>query len=469
MSRGWHVLLIGVLCLGWSAPEPIRVEAMTVGNCRFGITAVHSVAGYDLSALGVSAFLDWGQRPPDAAPPGLEYVHVVRLRNAARQYVYDPAMPETQSVFESELRAAVAQYPGAAWLVGNEPDTAFETQDALTADQYAVAYRNAYRLIKSVDPTARVGIGTIVQPTPLRMMWLDLVWQAYRSRYKTAPPADFWSIHSFILREQAGDWGTGIPPGMEGATGELITLEQTDDLDLFAARLINFRRWLAEHGERNKPLWITEYGSLIPHDASGGHVTQPIDRAREYMIATFDLLREARDPEIGYPSDGGRLVQRWFWYSLNDDLWRFGGSLFDPETGRRTILGDAFAEYVTAVPLQPDLNLLKSSGAAIRVWPRNRGGNITATVIVSNSGTAATTTPLQITWFEGDPRIGGQPLAVPTVVNAPLPGCGSTVTASASFQPPADPRSELYVQLDSPDISQALVISLGRWKVRAMP
>lgn len=40
---------------------------------------------------------------------------------------------------------------------------------------YAAAYHALYYLIKQADPTARVIAGTIVQPTPLRLRYLDMV------------------------------------------------------------------------------------------------------------------------------------------------------------------------------------------------------------------------------------------------------------------------------------------------------
>ena len=365
---------------------------------------------------------------------------------------------------------AASQYPGRAWLVGNEPDTSFEGQDSLTPDEYALAYRNIYRLLKRVDPAAQVGIGTIVQPTPLRLQWLEAVWAAYRARYHTSPPSDFWSIHSFILREKQNDWGTGIPPGVEAAEGELYTIEQTDDLEIFKSRLLDFRRWLAAHGERGKAVWITEYGSLLPHDGRGGFVTQPMERVRDYMLATFDFLLGAQDPAVGNPHDDNRLVQRWFWYSLDDHLWRFGGSLFDPETGGRTLLGDAFAQYVAAVPAQPSVWLMRPSNGAIASWPRTRDGKLLARVTVINSGNAPTSGPLVIAWHNGDPLAGGQRLAE-SIIAAPLPGCGSTQTVSAWLSLPANLDGWLYAALApaGSDRDGLSVLPLSRWQLRPAP
>ena len=57
------------------------------------------------------------------------------------------------------------------------------------------------------------------------------------------------------------------------------------------------------------------------------------------MIVNFDYFLSARDADIGYPQDGGRLVQRWCWYSLADTRYPTG-NLMDPErAGRITSRG----------------------------------------------------------------------------------------------------------------------------------
>jgi len=72
-------------------------------------------------------------------------------------------------------------------------------------------------------------------------------------------------------------------------------------------------------------------------------------RAKAFMYASFDYFTTATDDDLGYPADGNRLVQRWAWYSLNDD--DFEGSpshhhLFDPG-GAITPLGIDYGNYVS--------------------------------------------------------------------------------------------------------------------------
>ena len=170
-----------LLALMFVSPAQARAaDTVVAGNCRFGVTLVTGSGRDILPELRVGAYLDWSLAPRDPPPQGVDFIHVVRLRNGERQFVYDPALPDVTAQFESSLQDAIKQYPGQAWLVGNEPDTTFETQDALTPDEDALAYGHVYQLIKSTDPTARVGIGTIVQPTPLRLRWLEKMWAAYQ-------------------------------------------------------------------------------------------------------------------------------------------------------------------------------------------------------------------------------------------------------------------------------------------------
>jgi hypothetical protein len=116
-------------------------------------------------------------------------------------------------------------------------------------------------------------------------------------------------------------------------------VDQHDDLDIFRQGILRFRQWMAAHGYRDCELAITEYGILMPADYGFGP-----ERVRNFMWATFDYFQTATDPQVGLPSDGDRLVQRWAWYSLYDP--RYGGSLADPGSGQLTDAGRDFAEYV---------------------------------------------------------------------------------------------------------------------------
>ena len=65
------------------------------------------------------------------------------------------------------------------------------------------------------------------------------------------------------------------------------------------------------------------------------------------MLGTFDTMLTATDPELGYPADDYRLVQRWAWFSLSDDTYPTG-NLIDWADGSLTPLGQSYARYVGA-------------------------------------------------------------------------------------------------------------------------
>ena len=263
--------------------------------------------------------------PPDEAA-GMAFVPMVRTPGGELK-----PPPEV-------LAQLVTQLPGRTWLIGNEPDVRW--QDNATPAEYAQAYHLAYTTIKQADPTASVAIGGVSQITPLRLAYLDQVLDAYQSLYGEAMPVDVWNMHAFVLQERAGDWGVDIPPGMTEVTeGQLWQIEDHADLALVEEQVRAMRRWMAAHGQREKPLWITEYGILMP--ASYGF---PPDVVGQFLVDSYDLFDGLRDPDLGYRADDDRLVQRWVWFSAGFDLYPTG-NLFHPD-GALTELMPVLARYL---------------------------------------------------------------------------------------------------------------------------
>jgi len=236
------------------------------------------------------------------------------------------------------IAAAAGARPGQTWLIGNEPDVRW--QDGATPEAYARAYHEAYTTILEADPTAQVGIGGLSQITPLRLAYLDRVWEHYRETYGAEMPVDVWTMHAFVLQEKAGEWGVDVPPGFEDVqTGELWTIEEHDDLALVEEQVRRLRGWMAAHGQQEKPLWVTEYGILMP--ASYGFDEA---RTRAFLFGSYDLFNRLRDPALGYAADDHRLVQRWVWFSAGYDLYPTG-DLFTRD-GQPTGLMDALSAYL---------------------------------------------------------------------------------------------------------------------------
>lgn len=237
------------------------------------------------------------------------------------------------------LTRLAAKYPGRAWIVGNEPDIA--TQDWATPAQYAATYHAVYEAIKQADASAMIVAGNISQVTTLRLRYLDAVLAAYRNRYGTPMPLDAWGVHVYILPEQSGGWGAGLPPGINdnGGDGVHWTVDQHDDLRIVATQLRAMRSWMANNGFANRPLWITEYGILMPREY--GYTPQ---RVAQYLSGSFDLFSNLCDEHFGLPTDGGRLVQRWNWFSTRAAQFP-AGDLFD-SAGRPTLVMHTLSQYL---------------------------------------------------------------------------------------------------------------------------
>ena len=323
---------------------------------RFGIAAPLGFSGYDIESINVRAALDWGAVRPFSLPQDVEYIHVLRVRDD----LYDGVL--------ASLTTLIPANPGEVWIIGNEPDTTYGNQDNLEAAVYAARYYVIATTIRDLDPTAKLAFGTIVQPTPVRIHYLELVLHELASEILSGSLdyalalIDIWSIHAFILNEEDGEWGTGLPPGYIDLTpgspdfwGEpfVINLYDTYSINLFTGFVNDFRVWMDSIGERNKPLWITEYGSLIPPidlPEPPTYATVSDENTTLYMVDTFDFLLSATDSSTGFPSDADHLVQRWFWYSLNDHRYSFGGSLFDPDNNKEiTLVGEAFRAYTNQI------------------------------------------------------------------------------------------------------------------------
>ncbi len=279
-------------------------------------------------------YLNWTAEPGTAWETleqglGMAFTPMVRLTDQGLQ-------PD-----ERTLMALARSHPGRVWLIGNEPDVRW--QDDATPEEYACYYYRAYQAIKAGDSTAQVAIGGLSQITPLRLRYLERVWTFYQEEYGREMPVDVWNMHAFVLPERADDWGVGIPPGFEGQVRQGVQwgVEDHDNLALVENQVRLMRQWMARHGQRDKPLYITEYGILLPPEY--GFDTYRVVR---FLVDSFDLFQRLQDPSLGYPTDQNRLVQRWNWFSAFDTLYH-NGNLFDAQ-GAPTPLMRALAGYLRA-------------------------------------------------------------------------------------------------------------------------
>jgi hypothetical protein len=160
-----------------------------------------------------------------------------------------------------------------------------------------------------------------------------------------------------------------VPKGISDDMNEGLRLSFADNasVPLFIEQVTNFRHWMKQHGYQEKPLIISEYGVLLPSnllgDGAGSEEAKILlgdQMVKDFMTGTYDWLISAIDPEIGMPADGNRLVQRWLWYSLNDQPYvnetgdGFNGSLFThDQPGELTQFGEAFRDYAWDLYAEP--------------------------------------------------------------------------------------------------------------------
>lgn len=312
-----------------NTPVPVTSSLIVPGyRARFGAAGGNSylVAAVD-AGLPVGTFMNWRVDPTQPLRYGVRFWHTVRL---------GPGGVRTNW---ADIDRVLAEQPGAVWVIGNEPDVV--VQDNLTPQEYARIFHTIVSYIKTRDPAAKIAIGGVSQPTPLRMAYLDVVLDTYQAEYGQPMPIDIWTVHAFVLREEAGTWGVGIPPGMSAAGARLYEVSDHGNLEIIKQNLVDFRAWMAARGYQERPLAITEYGIVMPHDYGF-----PPEMVADFMVRSFDYFVNAAN-STGYSADGGRLVQWWFWFSMYEAEEGYGtGNLYDAATGQLTPLGWTFTHYV---------------------------------------------------------------------------------------------------------------------------
>lgn len=464
---------------------------------RFGVT-VHAdqrIGDFDVTPLAAARYLNWRADLAPERPNAMGYYFVVRITEGGTQ----PG--------SNDLKLIAAANPGSTWVMGNEADVIW--QDNATPAAYARGYHSAYTAIKSADPRARFVMNGVGQVSPLRLAWMDQVWDSYYTTYGVEIPVDVWNIHTYIANEMHLEWGSEIPPGipnsvgfsshlgthwsqlaLPGASGGTVhqsktpgarayfafhgvwgavqlstgpdagiariyvdqnatpteeidlyaptpgtltrtysglaptpgpqgdrhnirvqvtgrrnpassdtwirvdamqapstqtlpggrfeensplramiisSVEDHDNMALIEQQIRQFRQWMANRGQRHKPLINTEHGILMTEDLGF-----PIGRVQAFMLNSFNrFLNDLVDPALGYPEDDNRLLQEWFWFALAVE--QFEGravqtGLYHPVTRAIKPLGQTFADYVQ--PLHQDyVDLALSSTTVTPYWP----------------------------------------------------------------------------------------------------
>ena len=343
-------------------------------------------SSHDASILNGGWYLNWWASPNPPHPGGAEYARVIIL---------DSNVPWCQAATEfsqvspnftgTALIENVELHPGALWIIGNEPDSLYNGHP-IQAELYAELYHYFYHTIKTTDPTAKISVAPIVQPSPLRMEYLDKVLNHYQVTFSETLKTDLWNIHFYNLNEgPCGSWGVAVPPDSSQSQGWSVPFSANAILDINDAEdnLRAFRQWMADNGFREVPLLISEYGVLPP--PSYGGFENPV--AAQFLTDSFNLFLTATDDQTGHPADGNRLIQMWNWFSSY--FAPYGGDLFEADNQNLTVIGDAFVAQTTAhftpyidLQMQPAATPFEPGASTIGAFVTNRG-TVTATGVVA--------------------------------------------------------------------------------------
>ncbi|MBN1953859.1 MAG: hypothetical protein JW900_02305 [Anaerolineae bacterium] len=436
-------------------PDPVVL-------CRYGVAVWPAyLSQFDIvDNLNVGWYLDFGAHLAPPGPPAVEFAFMVRLaqdRGGSDVCGPDYGYTVTPPLTDDGLGRMVDLNRGALWVVGNEPDRI--GQDGVCPQQYAEAYHDVYHFVKSRDPTARVAIAGLVEVTPGRLQYLDIAWDTYATRYGETMPVDVWTMHIYILSETGeGDahiaLGTdpdlAIPFSFDCADPASYCHAEHDDVALFVAQVVQMRTWMAQRGEQEKPLIITEYGILKPYhyptpenpegmcavtDCSGdfsewqycfcdenGETFHP-QRVVGFMHQTFDYLMSSTDVALGCPQDGYRLVQQWLWYSLATIApWDLGhaSNLMDPGGGYAvTAQGQGWQDYVQILGPMVNLFPVGELRSATYLPPGAGVVDVPLAVGVANNGETTLGRNVTVTFY----RDAGLSLPLGSTVIGDLPGC----------------------------------------------
>jgi hypothetical protein len=423
---------------------------------RFGVVVVRSFTGLPgfpgrladyagVEDLGIGWYSDWWRSTsPETFGGTMEYVQLLGTCTVPGYASWPPNW--------ASVTATARANPGSVWIIGNEPE--HRTQGGNTPEMYAVMYHEAYYFIKGVDPDAQIAIGGIVQPTPIRLQWLERCLAHYEKTYHEPMPVEIWNTHIQILCETC-TWGAGKPVGLEDQPGTAYEIKDNFSVLKLRELIEALRTWLVAHGQGNKPLIVSEFGVLMPPsyfdpynpcEDCGGYRSGD-EAVAGFMRKSFAYFMTERDPLYGYAPDGNRLVQRWMWFSLNHPLYDegpgfapggMGGALYYWDNpSQRTPLGDAYRAYVRRYTQPESLSLPLVS----------RGLFIAEPTATATSTATQTLTPTRRPTRTRTPTPTTSPTTSVTPTVTPSPSVTASLAASATSTPSATPTETATLEL----------------------
>ena len=457
----------------------LHVDASTApANCRYSSSPLTAGDIPWVATLGAGWYQNFTATSATTPSNGADFYRVIRVSqgkdnngNYLNTYTTNPP------IYSTTFNNLIDNNPGSIWIIGNEADRG-PNQGQIEVDQddtfpqmYARIYHDLYEYIKGRDPSARFMNTSMVQVTPARLAYLDIVWDTYLEEYGEPWPVDIWNMHIYILPEvtptgQINDIAS-IPLGVDPALGiresggnpaacanpNVYCFAEHDNMTVFNEQVRAMRTWMKERGQQQKPLVMTEFSILYPYEIDpGGCFLQDEygncftpTRVNNYMLNTFNYLENTKDASLGFAADNNRLVQQWLWFSVRYNGVGYVSDLVNDAGTGLTQVGQTFQNQTHNV-MAPTRNLMVE-----RVDPvvSQSGLSGTADVVLNvkfrNNGNHAITTPFTVTFRDGGGALIGQ-----TTVNPTVYGCAvHDYTASVTWTNRPPGVHQFTVSLDS--------------------
>ncbi len=469
-----------------STVEPTSNNA-AVANCRYGVTSDDPGKQTEIiPQMGAGWYLTFSARPPEPPPSnGADFAHMIHVNQVKDGCVYKPDYKITPAL-ESPFANYIRNNPGELWIIGNEvergpnpspdPNVCEPVQGDIYPEFYAMAYHDAYTFIKSNDPTAQVANSGLVQITPGRLQYLDTVWDTYLQEYGMPMPVDSWVMHLYVLPELQADGqpngianvalGSDPAVGKRGSGGDpqncsdpdVYCVAEHDDLSVFAEQVRDMRQWMAQHGQRQKPLLISEYSILYPYILQGGVCEFLIDengecftpaRVSKFMSDTLNYLNNTTDSTLGYTLDNNRLVQQSIWFSVHYAGAGGSSNLVEDDLVTFTKMGQTFKNHILNEASYQNLLVDQVKNIVVKPGP---GG--TATVDISatfrNNGNTKINQPFTVTFYKD------AALTMPidsVTISSDVRGCtSSSYVASVQWADLTPGLHKYWVHVDSGNV-----------------
>jgi hypothetical protein len=216
---------------------------------------------------------------------------------------------------------------------------------------------------------------------------------------------------------------------------------------------------MKENGQQQKPLIISEYGTVFGQHYENGICRDIRDeygecftyeRVSKFLSESFYYFDKAKDPNLGYALDENRMAQQVFWFSshhpnqgsnLLAKNWKF----------ELSPTGEAFRDFVEAEG--KTVNLLVEDVAAT-IIESDSSGLATAQLSMRfrNNGNHAVNQPFSVTFYKDSGL--SQPIGT-TQVSPTIIGCATrSYTASVEWADLVPGVHSFWVKLDSGNVIQ---------------